>query len=151
MKVKREVRTIEKAVMVYTAEDGKEFFSERECREYENQTLLAPKIAAAEKLRIEELNGVIPLVDYEAVAEYSTYSWYEVKNEEEYEVLDDAYGGDVCVPKNYPEIICMESTGGEAYMGDSYCYMLSEIRETTEKFWEKMGYEVMLTKKAEEQ
>lgn len=139
MKVEKQI--IEQEIFVYVAEDGKRFKTERECKQYETECVLKKQIEMAEKLRIVKLDEFIPLSNQE-FNENNTFVWYEVKNKEDFDALNKAYAYELKEPSLYPEIICVETTGYEAYMDDAYGYNLRDLKQTTEDFWEKFGYKV---------
>lgn len=102
--------------------------------------------ALAERLRIKELDEHIPLGNDGLVNESNIFRWYRVKDEKDYQVLNTVYGNAVREPSVYPEIICVETVGQEAYQGDAYAYHLADCRKITEDFWKQMGYKCRIEK-----
>lgn len=138
---KKEVKEFE--VIRYVAEDGKEFETKKQCKKYESEKKIITAIKIAEKLRINSLDRVIPLdADGDTEPEYS-YIWYELKNEKDFNLLYNAYGDSIKKPKKYPEIVCVESIG---FGSNKYSYCLSDIKEATETFWKRFGYQIDFNK-----
>lgn len=54
MKIKEETKIVEQKVFTFVAEDGTEFTTEKECKDYEEKQIFKALIEEAEKLRIEE-------------------------------------------------------------------------------------------------
>ena len=106
----------------------------------------AAVIASAEKLRIKELDEHIPLGNDGLINENNIFRWYRVQNKRDYYVLNTAYGNAIRKPSVYPEIICVETAGQEAYQGDAYGYHLADCRKITEDFWKQMGYKCTIEK-----
>ena len=139
--------TMEVQKEIYIAEDGTEFDTKQKCSSYEFRKKKEKLIEATEKLRIEDLDEVIPLVDSE-ISENNMFRWYKVNNKDDYEVLKKAcvgcYTNLTKEPKNYPEIICLEMCDYEEFRGCIYDYTLSECKTTTENFWKNFGYKVTI-------
>ena len=142
--MKTEIKTQIQEVPVYIADDGTEFNAEAECRDYENKR--KAQIEKAEKLRITELDNVIPLINEDTSVAY-VYRWYKLTNENDFKIVDEAYNGswDFTEPLKYPSIMCVESYM-EEYYGEAYSYLLSECKQAAEKFWKQMGYKVTIEK-----
>ena len=100
------------------------------------------KIELAERLRIRELDEKIPLDDEGEVNENNTFRWYEVKDINDFTALNAAYQEQLKAPSVYPETICVETVGQEAYTDDAYNYNMEEIKEKTRDFWNQLGYKV---------
>lgn len=147
MNTKTVKKVIEQETMIYVADDGREFTSETECKQYEEKIIFNNKIEAAEKLRITELDEMIPLSDDGGINENNTFRWYRVENETDFDVLNEAYGNSLCRPSIYPEVICVETIGYEAYMDDAYSYNMTTCKYITESFWNKLGYKVTFEEK----
>lgn len=88
--MKVETKAIIQEVPVYIADDGTEFNTEAECRDYEVKNEMKPKIEKAEKLRIIKLDNVMPLID-EELNEDHTYIWYKLTNENDFRIVNEAY------------------------------------------------------------
>lgn len=131
---------------VYIADDGKKFETERECIFYETNLEKERKIKAAEKLRLHNYDDVLPLSTDGCVNENNIFRWYKVKNEKDFNVLNAACKEALTRPEKYPEIICVETTGYEPYMDDSYDWHMSKMMEDTKDFWNDLGYEVTFKK-----
>ncbi len=144
IKVKEETKSIEQKIISYIADDGTEFKTEKECKGYEQKKIFKELIEAAEKLRIAELDEQMPLSDDGLMNENNTFRWYKLKNKEDFETVDKAYGNALREPKIYPEVMCVETCGYEAYMDDAYSYDMTTCKEITENFWKKLGYKVAI-------
>ena len=112
--MKTEIRTQIQEVPVYIADDGTEFNTEAECWEYEVQNKRKTQIEKAEKLRITELDDVIPLINEDTSVAY-VYRWYKLTNKKDFKIVDEAYncGWDFAEPLKYPSIMCVESYSEE--------------------------------------
>lgn len=148
MKIKETV--IEKKRIMYVAEDGEEFYDEQSCKRYEEKLSRNKFIEEAEKFRIAELDEQLPLSDDGMMNEDNTYRWYKIKNEAEFDIVNEAYRKSLSAPKNYPEIICVETVGHEPYMDDAYSYNMETCREITKAFWEKLDIIVTFENMQEE-
>ena len=150
MKAKKIMITREETI--YISDDGKNFPTETACKAYEEklnkEKLRAERIAKAEALRIPELDDVMPLCD--DGNENNTYRWYKVNTKDDYYSLLDIYPCYLHTPEQFPDIMCVENCDCEPYADDAYAYYLSEIKRTTERFWDKLGYELKFEKKGGE-
>ncbi len=144
--MKTEIRTQIQEVPVYIADDGTEFNTEAECWDYEVENENKSKIEKAEKLRIIELDNVMPLINKELYEDH-TYIWYKLTNENDFRSVNEAYldGWNFAKPLKYPSIMCVKSDTGD-YYGNAYNYLLSDCKQATEKFWKQMGYKVTIEK-----
>jgi hypothetical protein len=128
----------------YISDDGLEFDNEYDCIKHEIEYKKAVK--GAESLRLEQYNYVFPISIDGLAVESNYFTWYEIKNEDDYYALVKACGEDnIKKPDNYPEIICVE-TCGEEYMGETWGYLLSELIRQTEEYWRKFGYKIKIEK-----
>ena len=146
MRIKEEVKIIEQTIKTYIAEDGTEFTSESECRDYEKMEMLDPRIAEAEKLRVPELDGIAPLLT-DGANPNNTFRWYKLESEEDFETIKKACDiTHLWEPDSYPELFCVETFGYEPYMDDGYGYPLTQCKEESLNFWNWMGYKVTFEK-----
>lgn len=147
MRVKEETKMVKQIVTLYVAEDGTEFENKWQCEDYEKRNGLGNLIANAEKLRIAELDDCLPLSNDGLINDNNAFRWYRLENKEDFEAVHKAYGG-YCFtePKDYPEVICVETCGYEPYIDDSYCYYLTDCKIMTEEFWKSLGYKVVFEK-----
>ena len=76
----------------------------------------------------------------------NVFQWYKVKNKDEFDVLNRACLNCLNEPRNYPEIICVETVGYDPYMDDAYNYHMSDMMEDTKDFWNNLGYKVTFEK-----
>jgi len=140
------MKKIEKKYEVYVAKDGANFSTEDACVKYELQLeekeKQKKKIEAAEKLRIENLDEQMPLSSDGLVNEDNTFRWYRLQNRNDFAILNEAYRFSLREPETYPEILCVETCGHEAYMDDAYSYDITTCKKITEEFWEKLGFKV---------
>ena len=143
MKIKEETKVIEQKVLTFIAEDGIEFETEKECKDYEAKLAMKDLIDEAEKLRINELDDNIPLSNDGLVEENNVFRWYKLESEADFEILNKAYAHDLRKPEHFPEIMCVETVGYEAYMDDAYSYDMTTCKSITESFWKKLGYKVV--------
>lgn len=142
MKIKEETKIIEQKVITYVAEDRTEFRTENECKDYETKQISKYLIEDAEKLRITELDEHLPLSNDGLMNENNTFRWYKLNNETDFETVNKAYGNSLNVPESYPEIMCVETVGYEAYMDDAYSYNMETCKKITESFWKELGVKV---------
>ena len=149
MKIKEETKIIEQKVVTYVADDGTEFRTENECKDYETKQFSKYIIEAAEKLRITELDEHLPLSNDGLINENNTFRWYKLTNETDFATVNKAYGNSLNVPESYPEIMCVETVGYEAYMDDAYSYNMGTCKKITEIFWKELGYEINFRKVGE--
>ena len=149
MKIKEETKLVEQKVFTFVAEDGTEFITEKECKDYEEKQIFKALIEEAEKLRITELDEHLPLSNDGLANEYNTFRWYKLNNETDFETVNKAYGNSLNEPKSYPEIMCVETIGYEAYMDDAYSYNMETCKKITESFWKELGYEINFRKVGE--
>ena len=138
--MKKEIRSrmIEEEYEVFIADDGTSFSTKSECIEYERNIKRKP----ISKLRIEKLDGLVPLTDG-MTCDSNEFYWYKVKNEDDFNTLDSYYEGKVCEPKAYPNILCLEVS--EWYVNDNlnfdvYSYELTDIMDSIKEFMDKFGY-----------
>ena len=142
MKIKEETKIIEQKIIIYVADDGTEFRTESECKDYETKQFSKHLIEAAEKLRITELDEHLPLSNDGLVDENNTFRWYKLDNEADFETLNKAYGNELSKPEHFPEVMCVETVGYEAYMDDAYSYNMETCKKITESFWKELGVKV---------
>lgn len=140
MQIKKVI--VQKERNMYIAEDGMEFNDEYSCRRHEKKISLNKLIEEAEKFRITELDEELPLSNDGTMDENNTYRWYKVDNETEFKAIEKAYRSTFTIPKKYPEIICVETIGHDAYMDDAYNYNMETCKEITKEFWKKLGIKV---------
>lgn len=140
MEIKTTKRFVEIEDKVYVAKDGKEFPTLKECKDYEYALSRDEIISKAKELEIN-LN-IYPLdTDAQYINDSHCFAWYNVTNEEEFNVIAQAHNNDFWGGLNsYPEIICVEYEGD--YEGDSWIHTLSDMKEATVSFWEHFGYSV---------
>lgn len=106
-------------------------------------------IEAVEKLRIEELDGIIPLIGDGAINVDDTFIWYQLNNAADFEKLQAAYSkGVFAPPKNYPTPICLGVPGIDLdlYEENACGYYLDQCLEDARYFWGKLGYKVTIEK-----
>ena len=92
--------------------------------------------------RIIELDEHLPLSNDGLINENNTFRWYKLNNETDFETVNKAYGNSLNVPESYPEIMCVETVGYEAYMDDAYSYNMGTCKKITESFWKELGVKV---------
>lgn len=142
---KREVKNI---VTKYIAADETEFDNEQDCRDYEIAAMPTNR-ELMEKLRLKNVDDVIPITDTDVNFD-NTFRWYKVEKQEDIAVLEKMYPRKKFDIKNFPEIVCIESSfsyGNEYDDKDPCIYFLSDCKIETEEFWGKMGYKVIFEKK----
>lgn len=107
---------------------------------YEKKQEERKAIEAAEKFRLPELDDKLPL-DYD-VNENNSFRWYKLSKKDDFDAVNKAYANGLKEPTHYPEIMCVETVGGEPYEDDAYSYNMSTCRATTEEFWNRLGFKV---------
>lgn len=148
MRTEKKTKMVEITETKYIADDGRKFASEKECKDYEKSEKRKYFIEEAEKLRIKDLEDLMPLVLDETM-EYHEYRWYKLQNKNDYNILSETYSGNYFVePASYPAIMCVETYDYycDEYDGDAYSFTLDECKEDTIKFWERQGYKVTIKK-----
>lgn len=148
MKINKEIKMVKQEVTTYIAEDGQVFSTEFDCLKHEEELEKKRRIEEAEKLRIEKLDNMIP-INYDGLPnDNNCFNWYKLNTKEDFETLIEAYrNGNLEEPENFPALYCVETCGYEPYEDESYSYDLVTCKTCTEKFWETLGYKVVLTKK----
>lgn len=124
----------------YVADDGTEFETERECRQYEGAQKFQKDMEKVNRLRIYNYDDHIPLHADACYSDCSVYRWYKVNNEEELAEVEEAYGEPTKI-KQFPTIVCMERED-EDYIGQPYSIDLETIKKNTIDFFEGLGIKV---------
>ena len=148
MRTEKKTKMVEITETKYIADDGRKFASEKECKDYEKSEKRKNFIEEAEKLRIKDLEDLMPLVLDETL-EYHEYRWYKLQNKNDYNILSETYSGIYFdEPASYPAIMCVETYDYycDEYDGDAYSFTLDKCKEDTIKFWERQGYKVTIKK-----
>lgn len=148
MRTEKKTKLVEITETKYIADDGREFTSARDCEQHEKAEKRKVFIDKAEKLRIKELEDLMPLVLDETM-EHHEYRWYKLQNENDYNILSEAYSGNYFgEPASYPVIMCVETYDYycDDYDVDAYSFTLDKCKEDTIKFWKKQGYKVRIEK-----
>lgn len=143
---KREKKVYEE---IYIADDGTQFDTKRHCLEYEKEIEMCKKAKDAEKLRIRELDDVIPLIDVE-IYENREYVWYKLENEKDFNILKEAFEYSIVftVPDCYPILYCVESFGYDNIYEDdnTWTCTINECKDAAVEFWGKFGYKLTFKK-----
>lgn len=142
MTIREEEKVVKTKISVFVADDGKEFTSKYECEKYEEKQKKNKAVEQAETLRVSSLDDLMPITTDGLANENNTFRWYRLENEKDFKVVNNAYAGTLGKPSAYPEMMCVETCGYEAYMDDAYSYDMATCRATTEEFWKKLGYKV---------
>ena len=104
---------------VFVAEDGKEFNSEAECRNYERDN--RKEILLSKLKECKEASGYIGFGDMYGSEDHD-YRWFYMRSEEDVENLKEAFGfSDYdmgCV--NIGDWVCVESTYDDDYITTLY-------------------------------
>ena len=139
--MRTEIRT--KTVNVYIANDGTEFMTISDCREYESR-LQNDKREKIDHKRIEELDSCIPYMEY-ANPDSHDYFWYNIETEDELKMLNEAYYFVSDCDAKLPEIICVEVEASSYMDYNSCCYWftLSNMIEDLNIFFKNVGYEIV--------
>lgn len=141
MRTENITKLVERPVTVYIADDGTEFDTERQCRDYELD------------LRDELLAGIetcpdaecCPNFDGNECPENHNYFWYKPKNTTEIETIGKAYG--IQLNESIAgQWICIE----EGYDGDAWWSSLDEGIKYVNKLLDMLGYEMTITESEEE-
>ena len=146
MKIKTEEKLVKQEITTYIADDGTIFPTAVDCRKYEFKQTMQNIINQAEQLRIPALDDLMPLTDGE-LNENNSFSWYSVRTEKDFNIINKAYRWQLNEPEQYPDIMCVESYSG--YEDDAYEYYLSQIQDLTCRFWKQLGYKITLSKEKE--
>ena len=141
MEVRTEKRLVEVFDTTYVANDGTEFKFKGDCLEYENRLVTNELKEKVDKLRLVDLDDTYPIdADGQYISDGKCYTWYQVCDEEDYNILNTLYKNEISKPTNLPEIICIETDGDDYY--DAWDYHLSDMELSTKAFWKNFGYEV---------
>lgn len=121
----------------YVADDGMEFYTEEECRNYE---ATFPEI---DQYRVYDLDQMRPIDIDGLTSDCSDYIWYHLKSIEDIEKLVKFFGNNIEGERlNKPGLICIEN--GIPYKS-AYAYTESTMMKDTLHFWEKLGYKIIFT------
>jgi hypothetical protein len=136
---------IKKPVTVYFAFDNKKFETEAECIAYEEKfAALNDKMLAFEILDME---GDMPLIRDYFEEEKDTYRWFEFKNKEQFDIVNEYYYHSLYEPDTYPAIGCVMADYENDYKyGYRRIYYLSEMIADAMKFYKRFGYDAKITK-----
>lgn len=110
MRIEKREKTVYEEI--YIADDGTQFDTERHCLNYEKEIKMQKNENNAEKLRVHELDDLMPLIDTETYEDHE-YVWYKLESEKDFNTLKEAfeYSKDFTVPDGYPTFYCVESFG----------------------------------------
>ena len=123
----------------YIAEDGTQFESERECKQYERSDMLKKMIAESpDIIKYPEAEGMQNLGAFPS--DDFGYLWYKPLNEAGTALLKRAYDGIDEDPTG--KIICIEVTYDDTY----YSYLEEGIRYAR-TLLSKLGYDMVLVEK----
>lgn len=140
MRIETKTELKEITTIRYIAEDGKEFNVRESCEFYELKQRRALYKKENREKHLSELEGMYPLSVKGQVFsddEYA-YSWYKLKSESDFEILESMYK-EAVRPDVYPEIICVEQ---DKFQEDNYFYKLSDMKKDTVEFWKNFGFEI---------
>lgn len=147
--MREEKRTEERIVTstrtIYIADDGKEFDSKTICEEYEREVKEEAAEKIIEKLRINELNGLLPLTNNDEWRDCDV-SWFKLNDDSDFGMIYNYYDLRKATeyfyePKSYPNIMCVVEY-------DCYAdiYYIDDIIETTKDFYKDFGFDVTISK-----
>lgn len=124
----------------YIAEDGTQFESEQECKQYERCDMFKKMIAESpDIIKYPEAEGLQNIGEGFYSDDYE-YLWYKPLNEAGTALLKRAYG---CITDDPTgRIICIEVTYGDTY----YSY-LEEGVQYAKTLLSKLGYDMVLVEK----
>lgn len=143
MQIKTEKRVVETYVTTYTAEDGKEFFSEGECKAYERDIKIKELKEKAEQFEIKDLYGTYPLdVDGQQINDNHEYKWYKISSEEDLKILSGLYDENFVYPITETDIVCIEYDGDYRCYPEAWIYWLSDMKKSTIEFWKSHGFDI---------
>lgn len=135
------MRKITKKVDVYKAFDGKEFSSEIECRQYEEEKDYLDAIKKARSLRATEYDGIVPLVS-DFLSETASFVWYRLSDDSDLKTLNRAYCNalhNISSPA-YPAVVCVETE--VPYQSKGYLITLEQCMQNAKEFFGLCGYDV---------
>ena len=141
--MRTEIRTKTVNEKIYIANDGTEFMTIDECKEYESG-LQNNKRKKIDHKRIAELDGCIPYMEY-VNSDSHDYFWYNIETEDELKMLNEAYYFVSDCDAKLPAIICVETEalGYTDYNSDCYWSTLSNMIENLNIFFKNVGYEIV--------
>ena len=142
-----ETRTIK--INTYVAEDGKEFNTQRECLDYENELKKSDVMKQLDEMRIPELDDITPLhSDPNDFTWYHDFRWYKVNNEDDVNKLEQMYVDAGYIINSfdcdtYPNLFGIEEADNEVYS-----YTFTEMQNLVSTFFnEKFGIEIEYKRK----
>lgn len=114
-----------------------------------DKVYMCKKVRDAEKLRIREFDGVMPLIDVETYENHE-YVWYKLESEKDFNILKEAfeYSIDFTVPDCYPILYCVESFDYDNIYEDdnTWTCTINECKDAAVEFWGKFGYKLTFKK-----
>ena len=145
MKEVKKIELYEKHVIKYVADDGTEFDHEGTCRRYEYEKALE-KLSVIEQCA--DIEGC-PNFDGGECYESHGYTWYRPKNEQEIEMLNNAYDNPY---DNYGQFnndmigewVCVETDDADDFL---WVTTLNNGIRYAKHILEKLGYDITITKK----
>lgn len=144
MKIRTEVKMVKKEIKIYVADDGTEFNSNVECAKYEAELKREKLLEAAKSLEIEDLDNELPINTDGLPNENNYFTWYKIKDAEDFEIVDNLYNNSLQTLDSYPEIICVETDNWDN--DSAWMVKLTDCKRDTEDFWLHLGYEVTFKK-----
>lgn len=131
-----------KNVTVYIADDGTEFKKKHECEDYEFENITKALLKKLQKC--EDAEG-LPNCNAGYVSDCYEYNWYFIRNHEDVEILNEAYGLGI-TDKYIGDWLCLETEGccREAWFSTA-----SEGIAYTKDLLTKLGYKVEITREVE--
>lgn len=141
MEVRTRKEIIEQTITTYVAYDGTEFECEFDCLAHEQREKRMENIVSANKLRLRNLDGVIPINSDATVGGDNIFTWYKLNSAKDFDTLMSAfrYEPEIMKPTFYPTLVCMEHIGLCEYEEQAYGYSLQEMVDITTNFWKKLG------------
>ena len=139
-------RVITETREVYIANDGKEFETRSLCEDYERDLRTAELEKKIAKLKIDKLDGVLPLTDSDDWRDIDIF-WYNVKDGEDYDMIFDYFDSCSCVdcfrePKFYPTVMCVVDHDDFADV-----YYMDEIIDQTKWFFDLFNMDVNIAER----
>lgn len=136
---KTEIREV--SIKSYIAKDGKEFTSERECRDYEERMEREEACNSIKDLLVyDDTVAKIPCDGGENY-ENHVWEWYKVENQEQLNRLNVFFNTCAAV-EIFPEYVCIEHYDDD----EGYSQTLTNCIDYVKRFFKDFGYGVELTK-----
>ena len=130
MKIEEKEITIKQIERKYIADDGEEFYTERDCKKHEEQLEFEKSLEEVKSFMIYEDNYVP--CDGECNMKNHMYRWFKVENQRQLDIINAIYQTYLQI-KNFPEYVNIEQYNETDY--DCSATTLTKCKEYVTKFF----------------